>query len=892
MPTGRQTDFPDRVDAALARVRSVLGTTKNPQAPADVPHRYDDKFHLVEFIGRAATASLLRCLVSVGLTPDGLARLRAASASQTVTLRLRAREDTTYLREERRKLVPTSEIVTEVSTPSEAHSISTKVVDTVIDHHWRFDVLYEIVAFEGTKEAGAVALLSRGGTVELKTAARTTPYPATVVRRPLDADVSWLLRQLDGDGNAAFGIDRTHAGCHTPRRNEEVAAAAAALRAIDAWCGAVETYFRSTVFAVHSNHGLDVTAIDDEGVFVPVVAFLEASAGAERVPFGDLKAFLEEERRSLAAKHGAIDEAFPHGGGVVTAVEARLLVTVLHARSVCRAFLAAVDHVEQLLRDQLISAIGREIGPADFAAYMDFHHKKLMRPEFRPLPFSHAVRRPGHDPEGTLSVEALRGDEASEPILTTVAVREAQRPMSFALDASTRVSFLGDRLLHGWVSHQFSGASGLALELVARARQFSSFILLVGRVASADEFEPKFGVVVQNKDVLRIPLMLELIPTPKEFRDAIESLSPEQQRFAKAFRAMQLESTLFGVCVVQIKPALEKLLCLNPDSLTKHIRLTQDLLQLFGEHQIPSDLLSYEGPEEATAADKIAWVEHHVTRMREMIDQTRQRELEEAQEAERFRRAEADRSMMDEDPDTARAFGGPPRTMTMGAPPPPPGRAPPAMGGTFLPPPALAGAPRPAAGGRARQAPPPPPPQPAAQEPTARPRPRQPSEATTGAADTSDYTRIPAELDRRFEEFDDDGALRPAIVHCGPTWTRTARKSLLAKAETSALDGKAQETERSRAFDLLSALTKSGALTIDQATLHVVVVATHGFDRTLVETVIQGNVNPIEKVERSLMIVATTLHGVPASDMLSGAQRERFLTWSPRLGPAVTSEEG
>lgn len=36
---------------------------------------------------------------------------------------------------------------------------------------------------------------------------------------------------------------------------------------------------------------------------------------------------------------------------------------------------------------------------------------------------------------------------------------------------------------------------------------------------------------------------LEAIPTAKEFRDAIESLSAEQQRFAKAFRSMQLESS-------------------------------------------------------------------------------------------------------------------------------------------------------------------------------------------------------------------------------------------------------------------------------------------------------------------------------------------------------------
>ena len=64
-------------------------------------------------------------------------------------------------------------------------------------------------------------------------------------------------------------------------------------------------------------------------------------------------------------------------------------------------------------------------------------------------------------------------------------------------------------------------------------------------------------------------------------RETFRSLSPEQQAFAKAFRAMQLESTLFGVLVVQIKPQLERVLNLADDSLTKEIKLTQDLMQLF-----------------------------------------------------------------------------------------------------------------------------------------------------------------------------------------------------------------------------------------------------------------------------------------------------------------------
>eukprot|EP00961_Rhodomonas_salina_P032283 435351-Rhodomonas_salina.1 len=55
---------------------------------------------------------------------------------------------------------------------------------------------------------------------------------------------------------------------------------------------------------------------------------------------------------------------------------------------------------------------------------------------------------------------------------------------------------------------------------------------------------------------------------------------------------MQLESTLFAVCVVQIKPLLERVLNLPPESLSKEIKLTQDLTELFIKYQIPADLLT------------------------------------------------------------------------------------------------------------------------------------------------------------------------------------------------------------------------------------------------------------------------------------------------------------
>jgi len=87
--------------------------------------------------------------------------------------------------------------------------------------------------------------------------------------------------------------------------------------------------------------------------------------------------------------------------------------------------------------------------------------------------------------------------------------------------------------------------------------------------------------------------------------ERFNSLSPEQQRFAKAFRAMQLESTLFGIAVIQIKPQLEKVLKLPDDSLTKEIALSQDVLNLFMEFQIPTDLVSFSGPADAPVQEKI-----------------------------------------------------------------------------------------------------------------------------------------------------------------------------------------------------------------------------------------------------------------------------------------------
>ena len=104
--------------------------------------------------------------------------------------------------------------------------------------------------------------------------------------------------------------------------------------------------------------------------------------------------------------------------------------------------------------------------------------------------FNYAIRRPEHYPEGTLSIE-----NAGEPISTTVhrnpkrssyevpAERRSQRILkaitTFTLTFFTKFSTAS------------SSISNSGLTMIARARQFSSFILLVGSLGAADTFLPE-----------------------------------------------------------------------------------------------------------------------------------------------------------------------------------------------------------------------------------------------------------------------------------------------------------------------------------------------------------------------------------------------------------------
>ena len=134
--------------------------------------------------------------------------------------------------------------------------------------------------------------------------------------------------------------------------------------------------------------------------------------------------------------------------------------------------------------------------------------------------------------------------------------------------------------------------------------------------------------------------------------------------------------------------------------------------------------------------------------------------------------------------------------------------------------------------------------------------------------------------------------MRPTRIDVGEQWRKKAHKALLAPATHEALRSTEQKREKEAAFDLLDALSRSGALPFESAELHVVVAMTHCFDASIMDTVIVKNVNPIEKLEKSSLLVATTVHEAPAERLIRADQQERVFTYSaPALMPPAEAPD-
>jgi len=931
--------FRSKVDQAIAEAKKVLGNARNPVLPANCAHSYDDKYLLVEIGTRVAISAIRNSLdhATDGAFSRSLPQmLEWYRAKKTVILRTQAEEKCVFSHTTETDVKSnTSNMIATTSTLLGASTKESFNITKVTEHEWHFQVDWETFVYagdEGSRAASKAVLASSCTSTTLITRSQKPHTPRPVHRSSLqeEVDLTWLLQALRGDTVDAAGsdtvvnfvIDRSvEKTCHTPRRNAQAEEAVTSFERLHFYQKTVAAYLKT--LDSQSERAVPGSATGTSQTISNACSHLFDPVPATFV--------LEEEKDGSANEDGNgkgtvlkpsdLEAILKQQNTVMDEVLARLMASIpegsMFNRASCCAILGhamigshassyseLIQEIESMLMSQLIGAIGKVVQPHHFAEYMDYHHCQLFDAAYAPRGFCQAVRRVNHCPEGTLSLEQMDEKGDYQPVPCFVASRsscsdgEGAAPMTFPLNAAANLTFYGNQYLHSFVLHQFSGVQPAPMRLAARARQFSSFVLMVGSMSGPSSFAPDCAIIVKNKDDLLIPLLLETIPTPKQFRDSIESLSPEQQRFAKQFRAMQLNSTLFAMAVIQIKPQLERVLNLPSDALTKEIKLTQSLMELFVEYQIPPDLLSFSATEDFGKAP-IAAVKEHVEEIMAMLAESKASEMEDSLKVRLKAELELEKEeflpaapMMEMR--TMRELKSVPMSACV------PSAASFGMAGGEE-----GGGPHPASRVMKKQAV-----QKSVQVPTAdqivkrpgstatqssistpqaRSHPQLTASAAGGAPDAEDsaavdWTNIPKRMDESFEKLDTDSALRPTILKTSKVWQRTTQNGLLSKPLSQSCGVDQQKKERNKAFDLLDALTRSGAMSVEtDASLHVVLCATHCFDNSVMDTLVQDNMNPIEKAERSSLIMASTIHRRPAGAMIKAERLREVAKWSPNL---------
>jgi len=891
-----------------------------------------------------------------------------------------------YTKETQESTTVTTELGTAESTTQK--STIEKIVKRVRKEYYTVGHDWEISVYSGTDFENRTILQERKGTTSeyirkrRYDVAKDLPselgpvFPPKKEYPDQNLSLTWLLQQIDTQElKSHFSIDTDNDDTKTPRRNEQMEDAFAFFRSANNWTHNLQGHFHHVLrrFSMEdaSRNGYDEFVPElSKAIFVPIMPLMvdqtpnsvpaiggdeeekevdeqtsnqpESQALVALPPSGtaidgksvtlsefDTAAFLNEHAKTLADAFRIVDEKiddFDLNCDLISKQETKAHVLSYHAQTLVLEFLQTIRNIEFMLKNQLVAAIGKEVGKADLDKFMRYHNENLFNPS--PQRFCYTIRRPEHYPDGILGIEEsnfVDGKEVIESISTHVRQVTSADPIKVPLNAATTISLTGKKQLHGWLNQRFGDQfTSPSVRLNARARQFSSFVLVVGTMTNQNQLQPKDAIILRNKDEVHIPLLLNEIPTATEFKNAIGSLSPEQQRFAKSFRSMQLDSSVLGVCVIQIKPQLERLLGLPEGALTKEMKLTEDLTELFIEYQIPSDLVSCDFDNEGgqSIKEQVENVRQHVKAVMDVITAQKEEQLEEQKKVTEMAKAKKKASGA---PKSVRARSAVSASLPAHNLPLPCARSYRLSGSgvsaysdsspaycpeyTLVAPvqyrgmagvamsqaePAL----KSSKGSTARMLLQALPDECAEDDSFSMVQNESASADTNQNVDNDNKTKIspleeeglvfaamPKILDQAIELHDKNAALRSTTIKTAPdNWDRIRQENLLSKPKQSALSKAVIASEKSRAFDLLDALSRSGSLDIPYSDLHVLICVTHGFEKSVMGTVIQDNINPIEKLELSTLLMASTILGVPSRDLIRNENdRKRLASSFPLL---------
>eukprot|EP01060_Flectonema_neradi_P017872 TRINITY_DN2471_c0_g1_i1.p1 TRINITY_DN2471_c0_g1~~TRINITY_DN2471_c0_g1_i1.p1 ORF type:complete len:805 (+),score=175.58 TRINITY_DN2471_c0_g1_i1:89-2503(+) len=801
MSSFNATFFHSQLDSALVAVRKSLDVDVVPKSAEDVPHSYDDKFKLAEYIGEAGTQSIVSLLSRIGMkeTESETAKNWVTKDRKTVTLRFSVTSECTFIEKEKITITPDVQRINEVSALGFKLRLG-NAKQTKIEYRYDFQHKYCFSLFRGaeTESNGIVLATSTVKCIKCCYDTDTPPHSKVTKHPDIDVDLTWLF-----ESNSSFKIDRSSLDTKTPRRNDSVDSLIGSLGSLEDWASSVEAFFDEMSTTQHKDISTkDIDTIISDDLSKPLIAPLLLTTSDDTFDFPEPQATVSQQLSDLEKHITTIETVFGTDTAPTTQLytfkEACFHVVVRSLKRMCDQIETSFDYLEELIKAQLIKAIGHKLTPSDFSEYMDHHCRVKFKEQYRPKLFSYPVQgRMKHDPEGVVEIDGLHTICGSGTVQTSSA---------FLLDAVTEVQSNppSDRTSNEVIVHSVSNTTfsdsdlSQVLKLKARSRQFCSFILLIGRLVD-EEYVVDQGILVQNKDEIEFILHLEDFKSNSELT-GLSGLSPVQREFALAYRKLQLESSLFAFSVIEVKPQLERVLNLPPDILSQEIKLTQQLLELIIKYNIPADLLSY--PEEeinpTSEEEIINKIRGYVKTVQEMLQKCKDEAMKNLTET-----ALANEQITNS--------GGEVNQIVKI-------QSPPVM------------------------------------------------VATTSSGDRT-ASSLPGALQNALEKECQGICVRPTGISVGECHL-TSQKGLLGKPVRTVVSASELAKKKFDTLRLLSYLTKHGAIPIQYSKMHILMATTHRFDKTLMNVLVQDNMNPIVLVERSAQLIASAIHNVGPEEVL------------------------
>ncbi|KAL3810886.1 LOW QUALITY PROTEIN: hypothetical protein ACHAXA_009657, partial [Cyclostephanos tholiformis] len=544
------------VQDALQSVERTLELERKPCLAGDIDHTYGAKYSLVNLTSNAAIIAYMTCLERLGLDAYALKSVDKAKPTHHVAI-LNVKK---FLKEIKVD-VPAERLSEENEETKGGFLISKKKVTKV-------NSIWSITFYSGTAMEDKKVIKSWDCKTSLITQSKEN-FTCSADLPPIELSLTWLLKQIDVAKYASkFKVDIDAEGMKTPWRNDAVQHAEEFATQFRLWCDSIQNSFINQ----HLQRILLLGVKSQYSIINPILPLMEddlspsndgdhgGNVGENHHTIGfhsssnnknenkslllpkDMSKLINQHTQPPDAAIKSLEGKWPsdESACLLSSSEATLLLLSSHLIDLSKQYIDCMSYVESMLETQLVDAIGKRLTPNDLDKFVKYHNARLLSP--MPQPFSHAICCPRHNPVGLIAIDI---DNGETECVHTHSREVIQSSLKVPFSAATILHLTGKQYLHEYTNHRF-GKNSKRHQLVARAQQFSSFIMIIGNMTNASTLDPKDAVIVQNKDKVIISLLLDKLPTAREFKDAVQSLSPEQQRFVRAYRKMQLSSSIFG----------------------------------------------------------------------------------------------------------------------------------------------------------------------------------------------------------------------------------------------------------------------------------------------------------------------------------------------------------